>query len=247
MPALTAFQQTFAQGLLNPESTLREHFGVGFSVYQNTVAKGLVDVLRANYPTVEQLVGAQWFDSAALQYAHEHLPTQPALALYGEHFAAFIAAPAQLHGLHYLSSVALLDRLWTETHFAADASVLTAASLQTIAPEQLPTLNLRWHPALRVAWLPNSAASIWQHNRPPASPPEEFAISDVEEGLLFTRPHGAVIALPVHRAEYEFLQQLAAGLTLGDAATAVLEQHGDADIASMLAKLIQAGAFAALV
>jgi hypothetical protein len=243
MTELAEFQYEFARALVNPFATQRQQYGAGFAVYQNTVSKGLVDALRANYPTVEQLVGSEWFDSAALQYAREHLPEQPALALYGGEFAACVDAPARAHGLNYLSSVAELDRLWSETHFGVDAATLSAADLQTITAEQLPALRLQWHPAMRVTWLPHSAPSIWQHNRPPATPPESFSIDDVEEGLLLTRPHGAVVALSISRAEYDFLQHQRDGMTLGEAAAAVLEQHEDADIAAVLARMIQAGAF----
>jgi hypothetical protein len=245
MPALAEFQSEFARALQHPDATLSNQYGVGLAVYQNTVMKGLVDVLRANYPTVEQLVGAEWFASVALRYAREHLPRQPALALYGASFPAFIDAPARAQGLHYLTSVAALDRLWTEAHFAADAPALMAASLQ-LAPEQLQALELQWHPATCVAWVPHSAVTIWQHNRPPASPPEGLAVDDIEQGLLLTRPHGGVVALAINRAEHDFLQHLRAGLALGEAAMATLQQHPDTDIAATLARVIQAGAFAAL-
>ena len=246
MSALAEFQSEFTRALLDPGTALRHRYGVGLTVYQNTVMKGLVDVLRANYPTVEQLVGAEWFDSAALLYAREHLPEQPAVAMYGASFPAFIDAPAAAQGLHYLSSVAGLDRAWTEAHFAADAAVLRATSLQAIAPEQLPNMTLCRHPATRVLWVPHSAASIWQHNRPPAQPPAGFAVDDVEQGLLVTRPDGAMATQQIHRADYEFLQHLHSGRSLGEAAVVVLEQHPDTDVAAMLARLIQAGVFASI-
>jgi hypothetical protein len=245
MPALAEFQHDFTHALFNTDATQRNPYGVSLAVYQNTVMKGLVDVLRANYPTVEQLVGIEWFDSIALMYAREHLPTQPALALYGEQFPEFIDAPAATHGLHYLSSVARLDRLWTETHFAADAPVLTAASLQAIAPERLAPLALQLHPATRIAWLPHSAVSIWQHNRPPATPTDSMQVDDVEQGMLLTRPLGVIEVQMLNHAGYVFLQQLQAGMSLSTAAMAVLEQQPDADIASLLARMIQAGVFMA--
>lgn len=246
MSALAEFQSEFARALLNPNATLRNRVGVGLAVYQNTVMKGLVDVLRANYPTVERLVGTEWFESIALLYARNNLPQQPVLALYGAAFPAFVDEPAKAHGLHYLSAVAQLDRLWTETHFAADAAVLQAADLQGGSPDQLPAIKLRRHAATRVAWLPHSAMSIWQHNRPPAQPSDAFEIDDVEQGMLLTRPYGAVLATQISRIEYEFLQHLRSDMSLGEAAIAVLQQYPQADVAAVLAKLLQAGAFASL-
>ena len=37
----------------------------GFAVYRNTVAKGCIDALQANYPAVHALVGTDWLRAAA--------------------------------------------------------------------------------------------------------------------------------------------------------------------------------------
>jgi hypothetical protein len=49
MSALREFQHSFAGALLDSHAA-HAPFGAGFSVYRNTVMKGLLDVLRANFP-----------------------------------------------------------------------------------------------------------------------------------------------------------------------------------------------------
>ena len=44
----------------------------GFAVYRNTVAKGCIDALQANYPSVHALVGADWLRAAAHAFVHQH-------------------------------------------------------------------------------------------------------------------------------------------------------------------------------
>ncbi|MGE0115814.1 MAG: putative DNA-binding domain-containing protein [Steroidobacteraceae bacterium] len=244
MSALAEFQSNFSAALLNPQAGLRAQLGVGFAVYQNTVSKGLMDVLRANYPTVERLVGSEWFDAAALLYAREHLPEQPALALYGASFPAFLDNFSAIHELPYLPFVARLDRLWTEAHFAGDSGVLCAADLHGLSMTQLHDVHLRLHPAVRMAWVPHSAVHIWQANRPPAVAPDELQVDDSEQGVLLVRPAGQINSILLNRAGYDFLQHLANKMTLGEAAIAVLERHADSDIAALLASFIAAGAFA---
>lgn len=245
MPTLVEFQREFSAALLQPENALRQRLGEGFAVYQNTVLKGLIDVLRANYPTVERLVGAEWFDAVAQWFAREHLPSAPALALYGAAFPNFIANVDSARELAYLPLVARLDRLWTEAHFAADAAPLQASALQALSPAQLQALSLRMHPAVRSAWLPHSAVTIWLHNRPSVTPPDELEVSGSDEGVLIARPTGEVLSVQLTHAEYLFLQQLDQGVSLGNAALTVLEQYSGADVAAILAKFITAGAFAA--
>ena len=50
----------------------------GLAVYRNTVAKGCVDALAANFPTVASLVGDEWFRAAPALSAAEHPPTPAA-------------------------------------------------------------------------------------------------------------------------------------------------------------------------
>jgi hypothetical protein len=205
--------------------------------------KGLVDVLRANYPTVERLVGDEWFQSAALAYARGNLPQQAPLALYGADFAEFMQQSPVSNELPYLAAVARIDRYWTEAHFAADAPALRAAQLALVAAMELPAMQLRLHPATRLACVPHSAFSIWQHNRPPATPPVELLITEVTEYVLITRAQGEVMVAQIEFADHAFLTQLQAGATLGAAALAVLEQQSTADIAAILARAIAAGVF----
>jgi hypothetical protein len=58
----------------------------GLAVYRNTIAKGCVDALAANFPTVASLVGDDWFRAAAALFAREHPPASAALLAYGEAF-----------------------------------------------------------------------------------------------------------------------------------------------------------------
>jgi hypothetical protein len=244
MPALAEFQSHFAAALLDPQVPFTDRLGVGLAVYQNTVAKGLIDALRANYPTVERLVGTEWFDSVARLYAHEHLPTEPCLALYGDAFALFLKQFSSLEELPYVVPVAQLDRLWIEAHFAADdVGPLPAAELNALTSEQLQTVRLQLHPAMRFAWVPHSAATIWQNHRPPATPPDALQVDNEDEGILITRPAGAIRITRLTAAEFHFLQLIDAGELLSDAAVSVLDQYPDADLAAMLASLITAGSF----
>lgn len=243
MPVLAEFQQRFAAALLDPKQSLGAAHEAALAVHRNTVIKGLLDVLAANYPTVERLVGADWFRAAADIYVREHLPHRAALAPYGAGFAEFLASFPPAMELPYLSEVARLDRSWTEAHFAADGAVLCAANVQALAPEQLQNLRVRLHPAARCGWFHYSAVTLWICNRPPAVPPDSIEIDGGDEGALFVRPLGEVEMLPIDRDEYLFLANLAAGATLSAAAIAVLEENQAADVSAMLARFLNAGVF----
>jgi len=98
--ALTRFQDGFTQALLAPvaddDAGLTPEIAAlarqpGFAVYRNTVMKGCIDALQANYPSVARLVGEEWFRAAATMFARERLPAQATLMYYGDAFAEFLA------------------------------------------------------------------------------------------------------------------------------------------------------------
>ncbi len=95
--SLAAFQDAFVAALTGaPDSAAGEVAALvgqpGFAVYRNTLAKGCVEALCANFPAVERLVGEEWFAAAATLYAREMPPRSGPLLEYGENFPAFCRA-----------------------------------------------------------------------------------------------------------------------------------------------------------
>jgi hypothetical protein len=237
MLELGTFQRDFGRALLDGSGT-----SAALRVHRNTVMKGLVDALIANYPTVAQLVGDEWFEACALEYICTHPARSPVLALYGEQFPAFLAAFAPAAELPYLADVARIDRMWIEAHTAADAIALTSSSLARLTPSALAEHRMAVHPAARFAWVSHSAATIWIHHRT-ARAGEALTIADAEEGILLTRAVGKVEYALLDRAGLTFLERLRVGASLGAAATAALEIDAAADVASVLARSLAAGTF----
>lgn len=216
----------------------------GFAVYRNTVAQGCLDALRANYPTVRQILGEACFDGAALAYARRHPPRDGRLLLYGRGFAAHLARWRPSAGLPYLPGVARLDRLWSESHCAADAPAADAAALAALAarePEALGRLRLRPHPAARWLWCAaHPIYTLWQRHREalPIAAPLDWR----GEGALLTRPAAAVRWCALDAAGCTLLNQCARGLCLGEAAGATLVAHPGAALDALLAQLLRTGA-----
>jgi hypothetical protein len=260
---LGAFQDGFAAALLAPDASaagpLGEGSGVarlvaqpGFAVYRNTVLKGCIDALQANYPAVSRLVGDAWFRAAAGVHARAELPHQPMLLDYGSGFADFLAAFEPARALPYLAGVARLDRFWTEAHIARDELPVAATDVARLDAAALARTVLRPHASARWAWFDEQPiVSIWQRNRQAASDAadEGGAISDLAwhgEGVLIVRPHAAVEWTPLEKSDCAFLDACAAGGTLADAAAAALAADAHADLAALMARTLGAGAFGSL-
>lgn len=242
MPSLADFQSSFADQLLSMEPASKSNRDLAaITVYRNTVTKGFIDALAANYPTVFKLVGEEWFAAAALHFVRRAPAPTPVLAEYGKDFAGFLEHFAPAQELPYLCEVAKIDWLRIESYLAPDAPILQPTALQ-VPGEQLLETRLRLHPATRLCRVGHSAASIWLHNHADNAA-AELHISDTHEHALIVRHHDVtVMALSV--IEYEFTNDIDHGATLGEAAMMALAGDAEFPLAETLAKLISAGCFA---
>lgn len=245
---LARFQQDFLHAVYHPDDApdgvavlAAQH---GFAVYRNTIVKGCVDALEANFPTIARLVGAQWFRAAAALYARQEPPTAVSLLEYGGGFADFLAAFAPARELPYLPGVARLDRLWTASHTAADGQAVQADALAGMPAEALGALSLPPHPAARWAWHADMPIyAIWRANR--AGEPIAPDLPWRGDGALLTRASGAVQWREAGPGACAFLDACAAGLPLAEAAHRAVQTEPDIDAARLLSDLILAGALGA--
>lgn len=262
--SLAEFQDAFALALTPPgddaagrgamsDELVRLVTQPGFAVYRNTVTKGCVDALQANYPAIARLVGEAWFRAAAVVYARAHPPSHPALLDYGAGFADFLAAFPPAQGLPYLPGVARVERFWTEAHVARDEAPVAAAAVAALDVARLAGTVLRPHASARWAWFDRQPIrSIWERNRDGREAAGVADAPDGElewrgEGVLIVRPEAAVDAVPMDQAGCAFLDACAGGGTLADAAAAALAVDSGADLSALLAQTLAAGAYGRLV
>ena len=243
--ALHAFQHAFVHALRHGGHDGPLSRQPGFAVYRNTVIKGCIDALHANYPAVARLVGDDWFRAAAAEYVRAHPPHDVRLMLYSEDFGPFLARFAPAAELPYLPDVARLDRSWSEAHVAADAPVLQPADLASLPEQALSALTLTPHPAARWHWFDDAPIhTLWSSNRQGEAMPPDLAWRG--EGALLTRPHGAVQDEPISRATCAFLDACAAHQRLPQAIGAALNAEPTTDVSALLAQLMTAGALRAV-
>ena len=243
--ALQRFQDDFARALFDRHCCeLPCAAQPGFAVYRNTVMKGCIDALEANFPSVRRLVGDEWFRAAAAAYARAHPPRVPTLLEYGEDFDAFLGGFEPAAALPYLPGVAKLDRYWTEAHVAPDEDSLDPACVARLAAHELGGCRLRPHASARWAYFEDApVATLWRANRHDDAA-AMTALRWRGEGLLLVRPQGCVEAIDLDAAGCAFMTACAEGVVLADAAARSLEIDRDTDFSALMARLLGAGAFA---
>jgi hypothetical protein len=246
---MTVFHAAFAEALAGRPDALMSELADGdqaaaLAVYRNTTVKARIDALQANYPTIADLTGEEWFRAAAREFADAEPGEDPVMTAYGAGFPAWLERFAPARSLPFLAPVARLDRAWTEAHVAVDARPLSAdeAARPGLA---LAGLVLPLHPSLRLFRFDWSAPSLWLAHRYP-TPGGSLEWHQATESLIVWRPGLEVTARRISPSEYAFLQACQLGRPLAVAAAVAQGAAPRVDTSSLLAELIHAGVFAPL-
>lgn len=243
---LAAYQSSFLAALWQTDEGFELAAQPGFAVYRNTVMKGCIDALAANYPAVVSLVGEDWFRAAAADFVRAVPPARASLLDYGVGFADFLAEFPPAAELRWLVPVARLDRHWTEAHGACDAPCAEPTLLARIEADTIAQLHLRPHPAAR--WLWDDAVpvyTLWTLNRGRVPMPKDGLASVCwrGEGALTTRRDDVVRTLALPHAACALLDACAAGARFVEAIGAALARDATLDLTAVIAQLLRAGAF----
>ena len=250
--SLRGFQEAFAHALqdggAHDTKLTAPTAQPGFLVYRNTVMKGCIDALVANYPAVARLVGDVWFRAAAAAFVRQGPPQHPMLVDYGAAFPDFLRTFEPAAELPYLPDVALLDRYWTEAYIAADQTPLAARTIAECAPHVLASTMLVLHASARWRWFPDQPIhALWRCNREDANTDGLQTLVWRSEGALVVRPYATVEAIELSAGGCAFMDACAAGAPLSDAGLAALDAQHDIDLSTLIAQLLHVGAFAEML
>lgn len=207
-------------------------------VYRNTITETLVRALRLAFPTVERLVGREFFDGAAQVFALDHLPTSADLDEYGATFPVFLQDFPPCSGLAYLPDVARLDRAVSRALHADDATPLDAQALAQVDPAQASALRFRCHPSVSLLQSEFPVDAIWTA----VLEQDESAMAAIHlQGdpvhLLIERVAGKPAVARMNASHWEWTSALSQGRAFGN-----LLASGTADeVAAVLAQHLAAG------
>jgi hypothetical protein len=221
---------------------LRGPVGRRIAVYRNTVQQSLVDILAVAFPSIQRIVGAEFFHALARSYVTTHPPSVPQLSLYGAEFAAFIATHPRTTELPYLADVAHLEWARSESYFAADAPYLDPARLSEVPHDRLGDLCFKLHPATRMIMSPFPVHRIWAVNQPDV---EDVPVIDmtVAESAMATRQGHHVHVRLLATGDAAFVASAQAGESLGVAVVKALEADAMFDLQVALQAHLIGGTF----
>lgn len=232
---LPQFQQDFLRRIDSDDAD-----DLPLAIYRNTALLGAINAVADNFPTVRMIVGDEAMQALAGSFVESRPPNSPILVGYGFEFPAWLETHPISVELPYLSAVAQIDRLRTESHLAADAAELDLGGLACMTAEEWSRARVQLHPATRVAWFPIPAPSIWVAHLEPH--PGEIEPAWQGEGILVARRDGAVGGLVISACEYRILCELRLGATVGEAALASSRLYPGSNITRAFRRIVASGA-----
>jgi hypothetical protein len=247
MPELARFQDAFTAALAGEPAVLAEWTEADdrLAVYRNTTAKGLVDALAAQFPTVARVVGPEWMAAAALAFGRAHPPASPCLMACGAAFPDWLAGSAPAAEVPGLVSLARLDWSRRDALFAPDQTPLGPGAFAAIDAAGYAAMTAELHPSASVLWFEDGAPSLWQALQADP-PPAAVELGPEPEGILVLRPALAVVSRRLDAGEFAFLDACRLGASLAAAGEAALAADPALSLAGRFAELIALGAFACI-
>ncbi|MFU8864932.1 MAG: DUF2063 domain-containing protein [Rhodobacterales bacterium] len=215
-----AQQSSFHAALWQPEppagitAPAPDEVAQRFAVYRNNVQHSLTRALAARFPVIEQLVGAEFFTAMARIFIAAQPPSNPVLLNWGGAFPAFLDAFSPVAHLPFLGDVARLEYARGCAFHAADAAPAALDALHGPDPE---TLRLVLHPSVTLFTSTHPAVQIWQSHQHDATRGALQAGPD--HALIAREPDFTVIVVPTDQGTHAVLTALAAGQSLGQAAS----------------------------
>lgn len=251
MPEIPDFLDAFSRALAGDDAALDrwtdgDGSRAGLAVHRNTIARARAEVLAAQFPTVERLVGGEWFHDAAMLFGVLGPPTSPVMTDYGAGFPDWLAGFGPAHDMPYLAPVARLDWAWSRALFAADDPLMGAEAVAGLSSQTLMTASVRLHASVAVFWFEWTAATIWLAHRSGTENVDDLAWMPRGEGLLISRPGPEVRVRRIDHAEWAFLDACRSGETLGQAAQAALAVDPRTGLERLFTRLIGEGVFSRL-
>ena len=214
-------------------------------IYRHHVLQSLASALAATYPTVQALVGEDFFRVMARTFVVQDLPRQPVLAEYGAGFPAFVGAYRPGATLPYLADIARLDWALNSAFHSPDGGRLTAGDLASLPGDQVLGLLLALAPGAALLRSAYPLDRIWRASQPGAPDDPVDLGAGGADLLVLRRPDDAAF-VSLGAGEAAFVGAIAGGDALEVAARAGLRAEAAFDLSTSFARLLTLQAFAAL-
>lgn len=235
--SLQNVQAELAELLFNKETTNVITPVENFSIYRNNIRSALISTLQETYPLIVKLLGEDFFKVACREYIAQYPSRSSNLNDYGEYFSHFLAHYPPVKNLIYLVEVAEFEWICHRLYFAADHSGFDVSRLRPLVKDQYENIHFSLHPALVVKKFHYPMLDIIDLCNHRSD--KEVDITQGSINLIIARRDFEIKLIPIADADFQFLNAIQEGATLGQAYMATQRYDTKWDIEKKLVDYIQ--------
>jgi hypothetical protein len=243
MPSLRDAQRRFAASLFANSAPGHP----GLAVYRRNLRGNFAKVLALEFPVVQRLVGADYFDTLAWQFQQVEPSRSGNLHGIGAHFAEYLRGRFTGGDLGYLGDVAELEWAVEQSLVAADAAArFDLSAFAAIPPEHHERLRFDLQPSLQLVRSRYPIVTLWRAHVPDDSGAVHAERDDFmldlraggENAGVLRVAHGVEVAGLDH-AQFAWISAIARRAPLGEALEQALEIDAQFDLGTVLARAVQ--------
>jgi hypothetical protein len=222
-------------------------FPARLAAYRGNVFGNCANALAAAYPIVRKIVGADFFEATAREYARAHPSASGDLNEYGAALAEFLAAFEHTRDLLYLPDVARMEWLAHRAYYAADAAPFDPTRLAGLPPERWVALRPLLAPGCALLTSDWPLARIWTVHQDNYAGEFDVDLDAGPDQIIVHRPRWTAEVRAISAGDHRFLAAALDGASLGNALEAASAEDSGFDPAAALARWVQSGVIVNLV
>ncbi len=219
-----------SESLLNPQgkATGVERMGV----YAEGYGIRIHEALKEAYEAVRHVIGEGRFWELAQSYASAYPSQEYNLSLAGRHFPGFLEKSSLLQEWPFLSDLAGLEWAVTEAFHSFDRPPQELSALSGLALEDWEKVSFEFQPSLRLVRSSWPVLDIWRERK---TPHEKIKIDlqNRPQWIVVGRLEWKVRSESVTALEYECLDLLRSGRSLGEVCEVLAEKAGEEELPLM--------------
>jgi hypothetical protein len=236
MQSLLEQQREFAVNLMASRPS-----GDGFDAYRSNVFGNWAGALACAYPIVRKIVGEEFFDGMAREYARAHPSASGDLNEYGARLPEFVAAFAHTQDLPYLPDVARMEWLAHRAYYAVDPVPFDFKAVLAVDSDRHADLRPRLAASCALMASNWPLGRIWLVHQDDYGGAVDVDLRCGPDLILVHRPGWRAQLRSLAPGDFSFLQAALAGEALGPALEAAAAGDPDFDASMALISWIDAG------
>ncbi len=210
-------------------------------IYRNNIFITLTTALRNIYPSIQRLVGEEFFAGLANKYIRVHPSTSGNLHAFGDKFAEFISVFPPAQTLSYLPDVARLEWAYHEVFHGEDYISFDINKLKSIPKEKYGNIKFKLNPNCRLFAFRFPIVHIWQICKIETNNQAEVNLAEGGEKVLVIRRQLEVTFEKLTEGEFVLLSALKRGIIFAEACALALHAELRLDVNIFLQKHILSG------